>query len=33
MIGNGLSIVPLRVLMIGVEPTPKPGEPSFDNEV
>ena len=33
MIGNGLGIVPIHVSMIGVEPTPEPGEPSFDNEV
>ena len=40
MIGNGLGIVPLHVSMIGVKPSPEPGEPSlepgepsFDNEV
>ena len=33
VIGNGLGTVPLYVLMMGVEPTPKSGESGFDNEV
>jgi len=33
VIRNDLGIVPLHVLMTGVEPTPEPGEPGFENEV
>ena len=33
VIGNGLGTIPLYVLMMGAESTPKPGESGFDNEV
>jgi len=33
VIENGLSTVPLHVLMTRVEPTPESAEPGFENEV
>ena len=33
MIGNGLGTIPLYILEMGAEPTPKLGEPDSKNEV
>ena len=33
MIGNGLGTIPSYVQATWAEPTPKPGKPSFNNEV